>query len=42
MAGRMEFAVIAVFAAALVAGLGITAFQALSRPLNAISSLLGH
>lgn len=41
VAGRMEFALVAVFAAALVAGLGITAFQALSRPLDAVSALLG-
>jgi hypothetical protein len=38
----MEFAVVAVFAAALVAGLGITAFQALSRPLDAVSTSLGR
>jgi hypothetical protein len=42
LAGRMEFAVVAVFAAALVAGLGITAFQALSRPLDAVSTSLGR
>jgi hypothetical protein len=41
LAGRMEFALIAVFAAALIAGLGVTAFQALSRPMDAVSSLLG-
>jgi hypothetical protein len=42
LAGRMEFALVAVFAAALIAGLGITVFQALSRPLDAVSSLLGR
>jgi hypothetical protein len=41
LAGRMEFALIAIFAAALIAGLGITAFHALSRPLDAVSSQLG-
>jgi PilZ domain len=42
LAGRMEFAVVAIFAAALVAGLGFSAFQALSRPLDTVSSLLGR
>jgi hypothetical protein len=41
MAGRMEFALVAVFAAALVGALGVTAFEALSRPFNAVSTLLG-
>jgi hypothetical protein len=42
LAGRMEFALVALFAAALVAGLGISAFQALSRPLDAVSTMLGR
>jgi len=41
LAGRLEFALIAVFAAALVAGLGVSVFRALSRPFDAISALLG-
>jgi hypothetical protein len=40
-AGRMEFAIVAIFAAALVAALGISAFQALSRPFGAVSTVLG-
>jgi hypothetical protein len=39
--GRMEFAIVAIFAAALVAALGISAFQALSRPFGAVSTVLG-
>ena len=42
LAGRMEFAVMALFAAALVATLGVTAFQTLSRPFDAISAMLGR
>jgi len=41
LGSRMEFAMIALFAAALVAALGTTAFQALSRPFGAISTMLG-
>jgi len=41
LAGRMEFAVVAIFAAALVAALGISAFQALARPFGAVSTVLG-
>jgi Flp pilus assembly pilin Flp len=37
----MEFALVAVFAAALVVALGVTAFEALSRPLDAVSTVLG-
>lgn len=40
-AGRMEFALVAFFAAALVAALGISAFRALSRPFDTISAMLG-
>jgi hypothetical protein len=39
-AGGMEFAVVAIFAAALVAALGITAFETLSRPIDAVSTHL--
>ena len=39
--GRMEFAIIALLAAALVGTLGMTAFQTLSRPFAAVSSVLG-
>jgi hypothetical protein len=42
LAGRMEFALVAAFAAALVAGLGMTVFETLSRPFEAISALLGR
>lgn len=41
LAGRMEFAVVAIFAAALVAALGISVFQALARPFGAVSTVLG-
>jgi Flp pilus assembly pilin Flp len=41
LAVRMEFAVIAVFAAVLVAAIGLTAFRTLSRPFDAVSSMLG-
>jgi hypothetical protein len=41
LAGRMEFAVVALFAAALVAALGVSAFQALARPFGAVSTVLG-
>ena len=41
LGGRMEFAMVALFAAALVAALGMTAFQTLSRPFDAISTMLG-
>ena len=41
LGGRMEFAMMALFAAALVAALGMTAFQTLSRPFDAISTMLG-
>jgi hypothetical protein len=37
----MEFAVVALFAAALVAALGVSAFQALARPFGAVSTVLG-
>ena len=40
LGSRMEFALVAVFAAALVAALGTTAFQTLSRPFDAISTML--
>lgn len=40
LGGRMEFALVALFAAALVAALGVTAFQTLSRPFDAISTML--
>jgi len=39
--GRMEFAVVALLAAALVGALGATAFQTLSRPFAAVSAVLG-
>lgn len=42
LAGRMEFAVVVLFAGALVAALGLTAFQALAQPFGAISNLLGR
>ena len=41
LAGKMEFAVVAIFAAALVAALGITMFRALSRPLETIAAVMG-
>ena len=41
LAGRMEFAVIAMLAAMLVAGLGVTVFETLSRPFAAVSDVLG-
>ena len=41
LAGRMEFAIVALFAAALVVALATTAFQALSRPFGAIATMLG-
>ena len=41
LGGRMEFAMVALFAAALVAALGMTAFQTLSRPFDTISTMLG-
>lgn len=40
-AGTMEFAVIAAFALVLVAALGATAFETLSRPFANVSSTLG-
>ena len=40
-AHAMEYAVIAVFAAALVAALGVTAFETLSRPLENVAAHLG-
>ncbi|HYJ53573.1 MAG TPA: PilZ domain-containing protein [Allosphingosinicella sp.] len=40
LAGTMEFALIAVFALALVAALGATAFETLSRPFANVSSTL--
>lgn len=42
VAGRMEFAVIALLAALLIASLGVTVFQTLSRPFAAVSDVLGH
>ena len=42
IASRMEFALVAVFAAALVAALGVTTFEALSRPFDAVSTMLGR
>ena len=39
--GRMEFAVVALLATALVGALGATAFQALARPFAAVSAVLG-
>jgi hypothetical protein len=42
LAGKMELAVVLVFGAALVAGLAASAFETLSRPFGAVSSLLGH
>jgi hypothetical protein len=42
LAGRMEFVLVAFFAAALVGALGISAFQALSRPFDAVSTIPGH
>jgi len=41
-AKSVEFAVIAAFAAALVAALGVTAFETLSRPFANVSALLGR
>jgi hypothetical protein len=41
LAAKMEFAVVAIFAAVLVAALGITTFQALSRPLETIAAAVG-
>jgi hypothetical protein len=40
LAGTMEFAVIAAFALALVAALGATAFETLSRPFENVSTTL--
>ena len=42
LAARMEFAIVAIFAASLVAALGVTAFTALSRPFDAVSTFLGR
>jgi len=42
LAGRMEFALVALLAAALIGALGITAFQTLSRPFDAVTTLLGR
>lgn len=42
LAKSVEFAVIVVFAAASVAALGVTAFEALSRPLAIVAAQLGR
>lgn len=42
LAKSVEFAVIAVFAAALVAAVGVTAFETLSRPFANVSAQLGR
>lgn len=42
LARTMEFAVIAAFAAALVAAVGVTAFQTLSKPFANVSAQLGR
>ena len=42
LGARMEFALVALFAAALIAGLGTAAFETLSRPFGAVSDQLRH